>query len=195
MSDRTFRPSRHLALLSLVALLLGGCADLPGFAAGDPADTASEAASDPASETASDPASEAASEAASEDGSAAEATRVAVDLDEWSVAAMPETVPAGEVELTASNVGEAPHEMAIVRRSAAGDLPTDEDGAVDEDALDEDAVVGRVERLASGDEGAVTVDLPAGDYVLLCNLVHRDGQIVESHYQFGMASDFTVAAD
>lgn len=55
-----------------------------------------------------------------------------------------------------------------------------------------DARIGEVEGLKSGEQGSLTVDLPAGDYVLLCNLVHVDGPIVESHYQFGMVDDFAV---
>ncbi|CAN5861655.1 hypothetical protein BH23ACT10_BH23ACT10_28230 [soil metagenome] len=191
MLDRA-TPSAHrvLALLTLL-MLLGACTDLPGAAsdaAGDDADTPTESVT--ASEIASDGASEGASEAASEP--AADATEVTVELDEWTVAPMPDTVPAGAVELTAVNVGQAPHEMVIVKAPASGELAVDEDGAVDEDALGADALIGEVEGLKSGEQGSLSVDLPAGDYVLLCNLVHVDGPITESHYKFGMADDFTV---
>lgn len=38
---------------------------------------------------------------------------------------------------------------------------------MDEDALDREAVIGEVEGLRSGEQGSLTVDLPAGDYLLL----------------------------
>lgn len=150
-----------------------------------------------ASEIATDDSSEGADAAASDPAfePTGDATAVNVELNEWTVDPMPDTVAAGAVELTAVNVGQAPHEMLIVRSPASGDLPLDRDGAVDEDALEPDAVVGEVEGLKSGEQGSLTVDLPAGDYLLLCNLVHVDGPIVESDYAFGMVDGFTVTDD
>ena len=210
MSDPAARHIRNVIALLTTLLLLGGCADLPAPSAGAPADgqddvgqgpdDGSDAPADPgAGDDAGTPgdAPHAPDAPGSGDGSgdapAGDAAKVAVELDEWTVAAMPETVGAGTVDMTASNVGEAPHELLIVR-GTADELPLDEDGAVDEDALNADAVVAEIERLAGGAEGSTTVDLEAGDYALVCNLVHVDGSIIESHYDFGMVDDFTVTA-
>lgn len=180
-----------IAALLMALLLLGGCADLPAPSSGAPADDETEASE--STEPADDESEPADDESEPGDGAEGDATDVAVELDEWSVAAMPETVTAGTVDMTASNVGQAPHELVIVRGTAE-ELPVDEDGAVDEDALGDDAVVAEIEGLRSGTEGAATIDLEAGDYTLLCNLVHIDGPITESHYKFGMVDDFTVTA-
>ena len=183
-----------MALLTTL-LLLGGCTDLPAPSAGAPADGQDEPTDAP-SDAPTDAPSDAPDpgDAPPDPGDApADGAGTKVELDEWTVAAMPETVGAGAVDMTASNVGEAPHELLIVR-GTADELPLDEDGAVDEDALNADAVVAEIERLAGGAEGSATVDLQAGDYTLLCNLVHVDGSITESHYDFGMVDDFTVTA-
>jgi uncharacterized cupredoxin-like copper-binding protein len=53
--------------------------------------------------------------------------------------------------------------------------------------------VDEVEDIPSGGSGELTVDLEEGSYVLFCNIVQEeeDGE-VESHYQNGMRTAFTV---
>ena len=49
---------------------------------------------------------------------------------------------------------------------------------------------GEIEDIAVGDTQSVTIDLPAGNYVLICNIYDEAEQ--ESHYQEGMRVGFTV---
>lgn len=155
----------------------------------------SGSASAPASGSASASGSEAAVGCNVVDGTEAtgDATTVEVALDEWSVAPDPASVPAGLVTFTAANIGEEEHELAVVRAEDVDELPTADDGSVDLEA-DEVDLIGEIEAFPSGETCEGTFELEAGDYVLLCNLVHEghDGGHDEVHVELGMHVPFTV---
>lgn len=119
-------------------------------------------------------------------------TVVEVLLNEFAVVPDKTTVPAGSITFNATNQGpDDEHEFVIIRSDLApGALPTGADGSVPEDEVD---FVDEIEGLAVGASGSVTVDLAAGKYVLICNIVQTepDGTI-ESHYQQGMRNALTV---
>lgn len=115
---------------------------------------------------------------------------VDVPLGEWTVTPERSSAPAGQVRFTTTNSGDIAHELVIIRTDLPADgLPTRDDGAVDEAAVE---VVGRVPAVAPGDFRRGTFDLEAGRYVLVCNIVdvYEDG--VQSHYDLGMRAEFTV---
>lgn len=118
---------------------------------------------------------------------------VDVSLSEFSIEPDKDSVDAGEVTFALDNQGGETHEFLVVEAASADDLPVDEDGAFDEEAFGEENVVDEVEDLESGATEDLTVDLDAGDYVLLCNLVEEEetGE-VESHFVEGMHATFTV---
>ena len=71
-------------------------------------------------------------------------------------------------------------------------LPTADDGSVPEDEVD---VVDEIEGLAVGDSGEVTVDLEAGAYVLICNIVQEEADgTIEAHYERGMRTGLTSSS-
>jgi uncharacterized cupredoxin-like copper-binding protein len=119
-------------------------------------------------------------------------TVIEVLLVEFSVVPDKSTVPAGEITFRATNEGpDDAHEMVIIRTDLAPDaLPTADDGSVPEDDID---LVDEIEEIAVGDSDELTLELSAGSYVLICNIVQEepDGTI-ESHYQKGMRSALTV---
>ena len=98
----------------------------------------------------------------------------------YSLVADRASVPAGSVTIKLSNKGTMQHEMVV--------LKTDDpiDGlAVDADQkVSEDSSVGEVGELDVGTSGTVTLDLAAGNYVLVCN--------IEGHYGHGMRTAFSV---
>ena len=84
------------------------------------------------------------------------------------------------------------HEFVIIRTDLdITALPTDEDGAVDEDG-DGIEVVDEIEEIPVGDSRSVTADLSAGSYALICNVTETEDGEVESHYANGMRTSFTV---
>jgi uncharacterized cupredoxin-like copper-binding protein len=129
--------------------------------------------------------------AASAAPSSGAATDVKVTLQEWAVVPESTTLSAGNVHFAISNAGpEDTHEFVVLRTEVqAGSLPTDDTGAVDEEAEGLE-VVDEVEEVPVGSGADLNVDLAAGHYVVLCNIY--DEAEAESHYQLGMRTDITV---
>lgn len=171
LSDRY----RAAAVLGLVAVLgLAAC--------GDDDDTGSASASE---------STECVLEGASD---ADAATTVDVTLTEFAVEPGRDEVAAGAVKFNTTNDGAEPHELVIARYDGdPTDLPTDDDGGVDESQLPDGAVIGEIEEFATGQSCEGTFELEAGDYVLFCNLIEEedDGEM-EAHYSEGMVTTFTV---
>ena len=119
------------------------------------------------------------------------ATQVNVDLREWEIAPDRDAVPAGSVYFLANNVGEEPHEFVVIRT----DLPPSQlpvvDGRVPEGEVD---LLDEIEPFAAASSASLLLDLDAGSYVFICNIAEEEpGEAeVESHYQLGMATAFTV---
>jgi uncharacterized cupredoxin-like copper-binding protein len=128
---------------------------------------------------------------ASGDGDGGEEVNVVVS--EFTVEPDPESVGAGEVTFVVDNQGGEIHEFLVVDADSADDLPVDADGAFDEAAFGKDKVLDEVEDIESGDTAELTLDLEAGTYLLLCNVVEEEesGE-VESHFMEGMHATFTV---
>ena len=101
------------------------------------------------------------------------------------IKALPGTVKAGKVTFTVTNDSkDTIHEMIVMYLADPGKpLPY----IVAESRVDEDKAgdKGEVSELEPGKSGALTVDLKAGKYLLICN--------VPGHYGAGMWTEFTVA--
>jgi uncharacterized cupredoxin-like copper-binding protein len=119
-------------------------------------------------------------------------TEVNVTLSEFVVEPEEDSAEAGEVTFRPQNEGGETHEFLVVEADSADDLPTDEDGAFDEEGFGEDNVLGEVEDIEAGDDGELTLDLEAGSYVMMCNLVEEEDGESESHFAEGMHAEFTV---
>lgn len=107
-------------------------------------------------------------------------TEVAVALGEFSIVPNPTSAAAGEVVFNVTNNGAIPHEFVVIKGSDAAALPTAATGA----DLSGSEEVGRIDQFNSGEEKTLTVDLEAGDYILICN--------IPGHFAGGMHTEFTV---
>ncbi len=126
-------------------------------------------------------------------GGGSDTTAVDVGLKEFTVTPDPVDADAGKTKFTADNVGSEVHEMVVVRAKSASDLPTDADGAVDEEQIAKSDQIGEVEDVAVGKTKSVTFDLKAGDYVIFCNIVEDESDGTKlSHFEQGMHESFTV---
>jgi hypothetical protein len=121
------------------------------------------------------------------------ASTATVALREWAVEPDPTSVGAGTVNFNIVNQGAETHEFVVVRADSVADLPVDENGAFDEAAYGADNVLGEVEDVATSTEQSLSLDLEAGNYLLLCNIIEEEesGEI-ESHFANGMYASFTV---
>jgi len=118
------------------------------------------------------------------------ATQVDVTLQEWAVVTSTPSVAAGELYFLVTNSGpDDPHEFVIIRSDEAPDaLPTVE-GKVPEDEID---LVDEIEPFTPGSAASITVNLEAGNYVLICNIAEIEDGELESHYELGMRTAFIV---
>lgn len=116
---------------------------------------------------------------------------VQVTLQEFAIAAVPASVAAGSVTFETTNTGpEDVHEFVVFKTDLAPDaLPTVADGSVDEEGEGLE-VIDEIEDIAVDATPSLTVNLDAGNYVLVCNIYDEAEQ--ESHYQEGMRTAFTV---
>lgn len=123
-------------------------------------------------------------------------TTVNVTLQEFAVIPDSASAPAGTVTFAATNKGpDDVHELVVIKTDLGPlELPTDADGKVLEDGDGMD-VIGEVEDVEIGATERFSLDLAAGKYLLVCNILQTepDGSL-ESHYKMGMVATFEVTA-
>jgi uncharacterized cupredoxin-like copper-binding protein len=120
-----------------------------------------------------------------------ENTTTDVALQEFSVIPAQDSAASGSVTFKVENTGpDDVHEFVVIKTDLAPDaLPTDDKGAVDEEAEGVD-VVDEIEDIPVGETQEVTVELDSGSYALICNIYDEEEQ--EAHYTLGMRTAFTV---
>ena len=89
------------------------------------------------------------------------------------------TVPSGQVTFNVTNDGSMVHEMVVVKTDKTPQQLMQKDGTADESTS-----VGEAADIQAGGSKSVTLTLPPGKYVLLCNL--------PGHYKGGMYATFTA---
>ena len=121
--------------------------------------------------------------AACGDDSGSDEGGIDATLSDFEIDLSASSAPAGEVSFNVQNDGPSTHEFVVFQTDLADDaLPTDDNGDVAES--DEFAPVDEIEDIEDGDSADLTVDLDAGDYVIICN--------VTGHYEQGMHTPLTV---
>jgi len=115
-------------------------------------------------------------------GGAPESTEqptLSVELTDFAVKADPGTVKAGHNVFAVRNRASMIHDLVVIKTDLAPNaLPMDGGKAK------EDGKAGGVANISAGVSRKLVLDLPAGHYVLICN--------VPGHYQLGMRAALTV---
>lgn len=124
--------------------------------------------------------------------SAQPASGVTVTLTEYAIAADVDEVSAGSVRFVVENAGEEPHELLVLRAASLDELPLDDRGVLVEDRLPGGVLVGEIEPFAAGQTCELALELGAGDYLLVCNVVEEEGGVVKAHLPLGMVRSLTV---
>lgn len=130
-----------------------------------------------------------------DDETAAQGGPVAVTLQEFAIGTSPPTASAGSVTFNITNKGpDDAHEFVVIRTDLdLTALPTKPDGSVDEEGEGIE-VVDEQEEVEPGTDATLTVDLGSGAYVFICNITEKEKSgDIESHYQKGMRTSFTVS--
>ncbi len=98
---------------------------------------------------------------------------------DFQTSVAPASAKAGPVAFTLRNRGTTGHSAVILRTNVRYDrLP------VSKSTASEKGRVGAIARVAAGRSRALTLTLPAGKYVIICNIA--------GHYESGMRAAFTV---
>ena len=115
-------------------------------------------------------------------------TAIIAVVKEWKISTNTQNHIAGPITFYLDNQGNIDHEFVIIQTDTlAKDLVAKVDPATMR--LDEELLTspGEYGDLAAGVTGVVTIDLPAGHYVLMCNIA--------DHYQLGMYADLEVTGN
>ncbi len=118
----------------------------------------------------------------SSSGVAPREQQVTAVLTEWSVTLSTATAQAGRVTFNSSNSGTVSHKLMVLKTDRPIDRLEVRDGRVDEAASG--TLVGEVPEFAPNEKPSRTFELPAGKYVLFCNVLR--------HYEQGMSAALTV---
>lgn len=105
-----------------------------------------------------------------------------VTLNEWTLKPERTSGKAGDLTFSARNTGSTLHELVVIKTDKAADQLPVKNGKVEEDEAGE--TIGEIEQFAAGLTKAGTLNLKAGKYVFICNVV--------GHYQLGMFAPVTV---
>ncbi|MBW8826469.1 MAG: hypothetical protein JF603_08980 [Acidobacteria bacterium] len=113
-------------------------------------------------------------------------TPVAVALTDYRVTPEAASISSGVTTFDVTNRATQVHEMVVVRTDLPpADLPVDHDGNVDEKGSGVE-FIDEVEDVKPGTSTQLSVDLPTGSYILLCNL--------PGHFKLGMYRQLEVTA-
>jgi hypothetical protein len=121
-----------------------------------------------------------------------------VTLQEFSIVTHPGLVQSGKVTFHAHNAGTITHELVIIRAASVSALPRVKKageravGAIDEEAIAERDKMGETGDIAAGATVTKTFDLPAGTYVMFCNIDNKRNGMVMNHFTHGMIATLTV---
>jgi uncharacterized cupredoxin-like copper-binding protein len=109
-----------------------------------------------------------------------------IKMDDYYFAPKNATAKAGPTTIEAPNEGSVEHELVLFKTNMdPASLPTEANGEVDEEKLDEVAEeVGEIADVEPGDTKSEEFDLTPGKYVMFCNL--------PGHYAQGMYGTLTV---
>ena len=107
--------------------------------------------------------------------------QIRADLKESAIALTSTTVRPGQVTFIARNIGTIAHDLIVIKTDLAADkIPVD--GQTQKAKTD--GRVDGVEEIPPGQSRNLRIDLPAGHYVVICN--------VPTHYQLGMHTELNV---
>jgi uncharacterized cupredoxin-like copper-binding protein len=110
---------------------------------------------------------------------------IAAKESEWKIVISANAHTAGDVTFHLDNRGTVPHEFLVVATDMSGTMLLDSVDAttnrIDEETLD---VVDEQPEYEPGTTATLTVTLPKGHYVVMCN--------IEGHYKNGMFADLII---
>ena len=115
----------------------------------------------------------------------AAAGALTADITEFKMQLGAASAPAGSVTFNVTNKGTIDHEFVVFKTDLAADkLPLTADGSKVDEAATGLTKVDEIAEFGPGTTKSLTVNLPAGHYVLICN--------VTTHYTKGIRAEITT---
>lgn len=174
------RPLRRIGAPFALVALLAGCGT--GGASSAPSSAASTGTSTAPSAAVSTGSSSAPSAATSSEAGGS----VTAALSEFKIELGATNGTAGPVTFEVTNKGTTAHEFVVFQTDLAADkLPLSEGGTEVDEEGEGVTVIDEVDKIAVGSTETLAVTLPAGHYVVICNL--------PAHYPSGMRAEFTTS--
>jgi hypothetical protein len=116
------------------------------------------------------------------------ATVVGVTLREFTVTPDRSSAPRGPITFDVTNAGTEDHEFLVIQTNLAPDaLPVEANGSYEENGPGT-VLLAEIDVIPPNQARTLTLDLQAGNYVLICNRVEG----LEAHYALGMHAGFSV---
>lgn len=112
--------------------------------------------------------------------------KVNVHMDEWSIAVTPAKATSGRVRFEIDSEGARKHNFALMLVKEPADLVKNPDGSLNLEGANRP--IDEIEAFDPGHYIAMTPNLLAGDYLMVCTLV-TDGV---PHFSQGMVAKFHV---
>ena len=112
--------------------------------------------------------------------------KVNVHVEEWSIRVTPATATSGRVRFEIDSEGERKHNFALMLVDEPADLVKNPDGSLNLEGANRP--IDEIEAFDPGHYIAMTPNLLAGDYLMVCTLV-TDGV---PHFSRGMVAKFHV---
>ena len=126
-------------------------------------------------------------------GTPGAAQQINVTLQEYSIVPEIASAKAGKITFNVENKGpNEPHEFHVFKTDTPVDqLPTQSDGALDEEATELEEI-DEITEFNPGQKKSLTVELEPGRYILVCNVGEETGGQQVRHFAQGMVTEFTA---
>lgn len=172
MTTRQLRALSPLLALALAALVIAGCG--------------SGGSSENSASGTTNTAKKESEEGSAFAGSGKAPQTLKIKMTDFAFAPEHPTIKAGRTRIEAVNDGKVEHELVIFKTDKnPTKLPTEANGGVDEEKLDETiGETGEIPEVQAGETKSATFDLKPGRYVMFCN--------VPGHYAAGMYGTLEV---
>jgi hypothetical protein len=125
-------------------------------------------------------------------GGGSSSKAVQVRLTEYQLTPDIADAKSGKFGIDVNNAGTLKHELVLVRADSLDQLPKRPDGSVDEDKIPETNKLGETGEFAPTTTKTINAKLPAGNYVMFCNIIQTTNVGAVSHFVRGMHAQISV---
>ncbi len=119
---------------------------------------------------------------------------VTLHFDDWKITRQDDNgrITAGDITFRLINDSDRRHEFVLVWLPEHISHPEIDNGHLDEEQFPQDRRISELEDLPAHSESTQRLNLPAGDYLIFCNIVEQEDGLILNHYMRGMYTRLKV---